>query len=293
MRISIIGSGIVGTSTGIGLSKLGNQVIFYDVDKDRIQSLINSRRRATNQIEEAVGQSDVSFIAVPTPFDGKQMDLSYIRSAVSAVATCLVKKDLYHLVVVKSTVLPNTTQNFIIPQIERISEKKVGSQIGVCVNPEFLTEINDTWTHNTDFSKDFFTEDRVVIGEFDDKSGVILEKVYRNLKVPIIHTDMKTAEMIKFACNCALASRISYWNEIFYICALLSIDSSLVSDVAAMDKRIGKYGTVHGKAFGGKCLPKDLQSLIEFSKRLGHEPLLLKAVLEINERIKDERGVRE
>ena len=99
MRISIIGSGIVGTSTGIGLSKLGNQVIFYDVDKDRIQSLINSRRRATNQIEEAVGQSDVSFIAVPTPFDGKQMDLSYIRSAVSAVAACLVKKDLYHLVV--------------------------------------------------------------------------------------------------------------------------------------------------------------------------------------------------
>ena len=293
MRVSIIGSGIVGTATGIGLAKLGNPVIFYDVDKDRVQSICNSNRRATFQIDEAVGQSDISFVSVPTPFDGKQMDVSYIKSAVATLAGSLAKKDQYHLVVVKSTVLPNTTQNVIIPLLEEVSGKKAGSQVGVCVNPEFLTEINQTWTDSTEFSRDFFTEDRIVIGEFDRKSGDLLEELYENSKIPIIRTNMRTAETIKLACNCALASRISYWNEIFYICQFLRVDSNLVASVAAMDKRIGKYGTVHGKAFGGKCLPKDLQAFVEFSKAIGHEPLLLKAVLEVNNRIKTERGVRE
>ena len=104
---------------------------------------------------------------------------------------------------------------------------------------------------------------------------------------------MTTAETIKFACNCALASRISYWNEVFYICQALGVDSSLVANVAGMDERIGKYGTIHGKAFGGKCLPKDLKALIRFSEGLGYDPRLLKAVEETNEKIRAEKGVRE
>jgi UDPglucose 6-dehydrogenase len=99
--------------------------------------------------------------------------------------------------------------------------------------------------------------------------------------------------MIKYASNCALATRISYWNEIFYVCRLLGIDSDVVAQAAAMDQRIGKYGTVHGKAFGGKCLPKDLAALIHFSKELGYDPPLLKAVETVNERIKADRGIRE
>jgi UDPglucose 6-dehydrogenase len=161
------------------------------------------------------------------------------------------------------------------------------------VNPEFLTEISHTWSNDDKFSRGFFKEDRIVIGEYSRKCGDILESIYHPLSIPIIRTDLTTAETIKLACNCALASRISYWNEISYICQILGVDSNLVANVAAMDERIGKYGTIHGKAFGGKCLPKDLKALIKFSEGLRHDPKLLKAVEETNERIKSEKGVRE
>jgi UDPglucose 6-dehydrogenase len=197
------------------------------------------------------------------------------------------------VVVVKSTVVPMTTEKIIIPLLEEHSGKKVGPDVGVCTNPEFLTEIHHSWTDDPSWARDFFTEERIVIGEFDKRSGDVIEALYKPLRVPIIRTDLKTAEMIKYAANCALASRISYWNEIYYICQKLGIDSDFVARVAAMDKRIGKYGTIHGKAFGGKCLPKDIEAFISFAEELGYEPKLLKAVVEINERIKADRGVRE
>jgi UDPglucose 6-dehydrogenase len=203
------------------------------------------------------------------------------------------EKSDYHIVVVKSTVVPTTTEKVIIPLLEKNSEKKVGKAIGVCVNPEFLTEIHRSWTEETPFVRDFFSEERIVIGEFDQRSGDILQALYEPLEKPIIRTNLITAEMIKYASNCALASRISYWNEIFYICQRLGVDSNLVASVVGMDKRIGKYGTIHGKAFGGKCLPKDLKAFIGFAEELGYEPKLLKAVEEVNERIKKDRGVRE
>lgn len=293
VRISILGSGTVGTAVGSGLLELDNRVIFYDIKKKRVQTLKSMNFVATSRIEDAVASSEISFICVPTPVTDRGMDLSSVKSVVENLAQCLREKNDYHLVVVKSTVLPGTTGKIVIPLLEKISGKKVGEKIGVCVNPEFLTEIHRTWTNNYKFSRSFFDEDRIVIGEFDKRSGDILETLYRPLNIPIIRTDLRTAEMIKLACNCALASRISYWNEIFYICQKLEIDSNMVASTAAMDERIGKYGTVHGKAFGGKCLPKDLRALIRFSESLGYEPKLLKAVEEINEKIKAERGVRE
>lgn len=293
MNVSIIGSGIVGTATGTGLVKLGHKVIFYDIDKERVQNMRHSNWNSTFRIDEALSQSNISFVTVPTPFDGKKMNLKYIKSAITSIAKCLAKKNTYHLIVVKSTVLPNTTQKVIIPLLEKVSGKKVGTQIGICVNPEFLTEINQTWTENSEFSRGFFSEDRIVIGEYDQQSGELLKELYTGLNIPIIRTNIITAEMIKLSCNCALANRISYWNEIFHICQILSIDSNLVASTAAMDKRIGKYGTIHGKAFGGKCLPKDLQALIRFSMQIGYDPHLLKAVLKVNDQTKKEHGVRE
>ena len=284
---------MVGTATGNGLSKLGHQVIFYDVDKNRIRLLKASNKNVTSKIDEAIGKSEISYICVPTPFEGNRMNLDCIKSAVVDLAKSLTKRKGYHLVVVKSTILPKTSEETIVPLLEEVSEKKVGVDIGFCVNPEFLTEISKTWTSSQKFSKDFQTEDRIVIGEFDTKSGDLLAGLYEYSKIPIIRTDMRTAEMIKFASNCALSTRISYWNEIYYMCQLLKIDSNLVAEVSAMDARIGKYGTVHGKAFGGKCLPKDLQALIKFSQLAGYEPLLLKAVLEINDKIRSEKGARE
>lgn len=292
-RISILGSGTVGTIVGRGLKELGNEVIFFDIDGARVRQLQNLGLDATTDLDHAVQSSEISFLCVPTPAKDGKIDLSYLESAAENLATSLRDRQGYHLVVVKSTVVPTTTENVLIPILRMRSGKEVGSEIGVCVNPEFLTEIHRSWTDETSFVRDFFSEEKIVIGEFDRRSGDTLQALYEPLKVPIIKTDLRTAEMIKYASNCALASRISYWNEIFYICQRLGIDSNLVASVVGMDKRIGKYGTIHGKAFGGKCLPKDLEAFIGFAEELGYEPELLKAVKEINDRIKLERGVRE
>jgi len=289
-RISIIGSGFVGQVIGKGFLRLRNRVIFYDiVDKD----LPNF----TKDINYAIEHSDISFICVPTPTTPEGIDLSYIKEATMNIAIVLSRKHGYHLVVVKSTVVPGTTEKVVIPILEEYSGKSVREgEIGVCMNPEFLTEIERSWTDEIDYEiiykKDFFTEDRIVIGEYDKKSGYILAEVYKPLNKPIFRTDLKTAEMIKYASNCMLATKISYWNEIFLICKDLGIDSQIVANIVGLDPRIGKYGTVHGKAFGGKCLPKDLRAFIAFAERY-REVKLLKAVDEINEEMRERYGVRE
>lgn len=292
-KISILGSGVVGGIIGRGLRDLGNEVIFYDVDEEKIRGLQDSGLPATTNLARAIGQTDFSFLCVPTPTKDRKIDLSHIESVARDLGSSLKSKEEYHIVVVKSTVVPTTTQKVIIPLLEKNSGKRAGPDMGICVNPEFLTEIHSSWSDEDSFARDFFTEERIVIGELDERSGDALQALYKPLRIPIIRTDLKTAEMIKYACNCALASRISYWNEIYFICRKLQIDSNLVARVAAMDKRIGEYGTVHGKAFGGKCLPKDLEAFIALSEELGHEPKLLKAVQDINKEIGAEKGVRE
>ena len=156
-----------------------------------------------------------------------------------------------------------------------------------------MTEIHKSWTTNKSFFRGFSNEPVVVIGEFDKKSGGILESLYRPLKIPMVRTNLRTAEIIKYAFNCALAVKISYWNEMFYICNLLGIDSNIVAQTVGLDERIGKYGTVHGKAFGGRCLPKDLRAFIKSLGDLGYDPRLLKAAEEVNNQIKKDKGVRE
>lgn len=292
-RINIIGSGMVGGNVGRGFKELGNEVIFYDISEEKVQELRKLGFNATTDLGEAVRNSDISFLCVPTPTRDGKIDLKYIESATKDLATTLKEKGDYYTVVIKSTVVPGTTEKVVIPTLEKYSTKKVGQEIGACMNPEFLTEIHSSWAKDSSFARGFFSEERVVIGEFDKRSGNVVESLYKPLKVPIIRTNPKTAEMIKYACNCALASRISYWNEIYYICQRLGIDSDLVASVAAMDGRIGKYGTIHGKAFGGKCLPKDLEAFIGLADELDYEPKLLKAVDEINKRIGADRGVRE
>ena len=293
MKVSIIGSGVVGTIIGKGLAKIGNDVVFYDISEKRIEEIKNDGFKATRNISEAIKSTDISFLCVPTPSINGKIDLTSIKSATTELGKALREKDSYHLIVVKSTVVPGTTENLIRQIIEEVSGKVCGKDFGLCMDPEFLTEIHKSWTDDPSLERNFFTEDRIVIGEFDKKSGNILEQLYKPLGIPIFRTDLKTAELIKYACNCCLASRISYWNEIFYICQKLGIDSNFVAKVAAMDKRIGKYGTVHGLAFGGKCLPKDLQAFISFTESLGYNPELLKAVENVNEKIKKDKGIRE
>lgn len=289
-KISIIGSGVVGIVVGEGFMQLGHGMIYYDLNEKRVKELKEKyEAKATADLEYAVKTTSISFICVPTPYNNG-FDSSYITSVMNEIGKALKSKEEYHLIVIKSTVPPTTTEKIVIPILKKY--KKVDKEIGICMNPEFLTEIANTWTKDKGYKKDFFTEDRIVIGEHDKKSGDVLEKLYTPLNKPIFRTDLRTAEMIKYASNCMLAAKISYWNEIFLICSELGINSQSVADIVALDPRIGKYGTVHGKAFGGKCLPKDLKTLIYFAEKY-HKTKLLKAVDEINDEIKKKYGVRE
>lgn len=283
-KISIIGSGWVGTAIGKGFTEMGYEAIFYDIVDKNLPNF-------TKDINYAIENSDVSFICVPTPTTTDGIDLSYVKEASKNIGKALANKDDYHLVVVKSTVVPTTTEKVVISLLEKYSGKKVGD-FGVCMNPEFLTEISESWSKDEGTKKDFFTEDRIVIGECDKKSGDVLEELYEPLNKPIFRTDLRTAETIKYASNCMLATKISYWNEISLICKELGIDSQIIADVVGLDPRIGKYGTVHGKAFGGKCLPKDLKAFVSFAEE-HHKAKLLEAVDGINEEMRKKYGVRE
>lgn len=297
MRVSasvgILGSGTVGSTVGKGLLKLHNRVIFYDINEEKVKELRRGDLDATCDLAYVIENSQIAFVCVPTPVENGKIDLTHIEAITRGLAECLAKTSCYRLVVIKSTVVPTTTEKAIVPMLEKYSGKKMGAEIGLCVNPEFMTEIHGSWTDSNSFARGFFNEPAIVIGEFDKKSGDLLQCVYERLRIPIVRTNPRTAEMVKYAFNCALATRISYWNEIFYACKLLDIDSNIVARVAAMDQRIGKYGTIHGKGFGGKCLPKDLRALLGFLDHLGYDAKLLKAVEEINKKISTERGVRE
>ena len=284
-RIAVIGCGWVGTNVGMGFKSMGHDVVFYDIAHKNLPNF-------TNSMQQAIDASDVCFICVPTPTKKGGIDLSHVKDVSIKIGRALKNRVGYYVVSVKSTVLPGTTENVVIPILMKASKKKVGADFGVCVNPEFMTEIEHTWTDERGYKKDFFTEDRIVIGEYDKKSGDFLEKLYRPLNKPIFRVDLKTAEMVKYAANCMLATKISFWNEIFLISMELGINSHVVAEIVSLDPRIGRYGTVHGKAFGGKCLPKDLKAFIRFVKKY-RKPKILKAVDEINEEMKEKFGVRE
>lgn len=282
MKISIIGTGVVGKQVGEGLSKTGHTVVFYDVVKKELPGF-------TLDLKETIQSTEVSFICVPTPSKSNGIDPKILIKVIKKIGRLLQEKNKYHLIVIKSTIVPTTTERVVIPTLQKYLKNEM---FGVCFNPEFLTEIADSWTGNLLMSRDFFSEDRIVIGESDKKAGDILESVYSSLSIPIYRMNLKTAEMIKYASNCMLATKISYWNEIFLISEKIGVDSTVVSDIVCKDSRIGFYGNKHKKAFGGKCLPKDLHAFIRFAKK-HHKPELLESVENINNFIRQNYGVRE
>ncbi len=251
----------------------------------------NNGFNATVEIEE-LSECRYLFIAVPTPTDyqGNQI-LDYIINASCVLAKTLEKSKRGHIVILKSTILPGTTEKVVIPIFKKLRNS---NRIGIIYSPEFLTEIHSTWIDDDRYSITPENEHRLVMGEGDNKKwgDEILDELYSDITVPVIRTDYKTAEMIKYASNNALAARISYWNEIFLVCKELGIDSNIVAQAVALDPRIGKYGTVHGKAFGGKCLPKDLTAFIRFAEEYRNVPLH-RAVKKVNDEMKEKYGVRE
>lgn len=282
-KIGVIGSGFVGETIGKGFMSLGHEVTFYDVVEKKLPNF-------SKDINSVVQNSDISFVCVPTPTVESKIDLHYIQETTEKIGSALALRQDYHVVVIKSTVVPTTTENIVIPILKKY--KKIGKEVGICMNPEFVTQNIYNWIDDEQYTRNFHNEDRIVIGEYDKKSGDTLEELYKPLNKPIFRTDLTTAEMIKYASNCMLTTKTSYWNEIFLICQKLNLDSQKIADIVSMDARIGKYGSIHGKAFGGACLPKDLKAFISLAEQY-HEVRLLKAVDEINEAMKKNYGVRD
>ncbi|MEM2211635.1 MAG: nucleotide sugar dehydrogenase [Nitrososphaerales archaeon] len=284
MKIAIIGSGTVGQATGIGFLHYHNDVTFCDVDEEVLLEL-KAKGYNTESISKAVIDSDVIFVCVPTPTVNGMMNDKYINSAITDIALSLRKDSGYKVIAIRSTVVPFFTRNKVIPLLEECSKLTVGKDFGVCHNPEFLRKASAL--------EDFLNPWRIVIGEYDKRSGDILSKLYSVFGKPIFRTTLETSEMIKYVANAFLATKISFFNEVFMICKELNIDHKLVSKVVSLDPRIGEYGIHGGRPFKGGCLPKDLEAFIHFVKERGINPIILNATLQVNremERAEFEEG---
>jgi len=297
MNISIFGLGYVGCVSAACLANEGYKIIGVDINQEKI-SMINqgkspiiekdidnliktaiskNKLMATTDHFKAVMETEVSLICVGTPSDiNGKLNLNYIKRCIKNIARALKEKKDYHVIVIRSTVLPGTTENIIIKEIEKYSKKKVGNDFGVVMNPEFLREGSSVY----DFYNPLFT----IIGEYDKKSGEIVEKLYNFLSAPVIHTDIKTAEMLKYACNAFHALKITFANEIGNLCKKLKIDSHKVMEIFCMDTKLNISSAYlkPGFAFGGSCLPKDLKALTYKAKELDIEVPVLKSILESN-----------
>lgn len=299
--ISVLGAGYVGLCTAVGFASKGFTVIASEVDEvkadkisrgippfhepgleEKLKASIESGnlKCLVNQTEKAVLETDLTFVTVGTPSkpDGS-IDLGYVESAAKEVGDALIQKESYHLTVVKSTVIPGTTQNVVKSLIEKESSKKCGAQFGLCMNPEFLRQ--GSAFHDT------VNADRLVIGSYDKRSGDMLENLYRdfyaNSMPPTIRTTLSTAELIKYASNAMLATKISFINTIANICEKIpGADVKVVASAMGLDKRIGPLFLDAGLGYGGSCFPKDVKALIACAKSLGSDAELLDSVENVN-----------
>ena len=281
--------------TGACLADLGHQIVFVGRDQKKLdlinsgkspifeqgldQLLQNNQERITTTIDisDAIRKTDLTFICVGTPskIDGS-IDLQQINDVSIAIGKCLGSDEKYHIIIVKSTVFPGTTESLVIPILEKESGKKAFVDFGIGSNPEFLKEGTAV--------EDFFHTDRIVIGANDQKTREILEKVYQPLKVPLYITNIRTSEMIKYASNAFLATKISFANEIGNLCKKMGIDSYDVFRGVGMDSRISPHFFRSGIGFGGSCFPKDVRALISGAKKIGIDLSILESALTVNER---------
>ena len=308
MRISVIGTGYVGLVSGACFAETGHDCTCVDVDASKVERInrgeppihengleallkrhVGTRLRATTDLRAAVLDSDITFIAVGTPFDGKLIDLSFIREAARQIGVALRDKAGYHVVVVKSTVVPGTTDEVVLSELEKASGKHAGADFGVGMNPEFLTEgvaIDD-----------FMRPDRIVLGGIDARTIDTQRQIYASFaETPTLATNNKTAEMIKYTSNSVLATMISFSNEIGNLCSTLGgVD---VADVM-QGVHMARYFTTllpsgervkapissflwAGCGYGGSCLPKDTKALSAHGATHGLAMPLLDAVIQTN-----------
>jgi UDPglucose 6-dehydrogenase len=308
MIVTIVGTGYVGLVTGACLASRGHQVRCVDVSDERIE-LIRSGKApfyepgledllhqcqaagtlsVTADLAAAIQGSEISLIAVGTPADGEQPDLSYLKTAAGQIGANLKNAAAYHVVAVKSTVAPGTTRDAVRMLVEEKSGRKAG-QFGLCMNPEFLREGSAV--------EDFMNPDRVVIGELDAQSGRVMEALYDSFECEKLHVSLEEAELTKYASNSLLATMISFANELAALCEVTpEADVETVMDGLHLDHRLSPM--MNGKrvrpailtylragiGFGGSCLPKDVNALRSYARRHQVPVPLLDAVMATNTR---------
>ena len=308
MKVSVAGTGYVGLVSGVCLAELGHDVVCVDIDKDKVEKInsaippiyedgleallkkntASGKLTAVTDLKCAVINSDITLIAVGTPFDGEKIDLTYIRSVSEEIGKAIAEKPSYHVVVVKSTVVPGTTDDVVLPIIEKASGKKLGIDFSVGMNPEFLKE--------GEAIVDFMDPDRIVYGASDDRGLTSIRALYDVFAdVTKLETDNRTAEMIKYTANSLLATMISFSNEVANLCAVSGVDVTQVTKGVHLDKRLSPIledGTritpgfttyiEAGCGFGGSCFPKDVKALVSYGEELGSSMQLLRSVVELN-----------
>jgi UDPglucose 6-dehydrogenase len=308
MRISVIGTGYVGLVSGACLADAGHDVICVDKDRSKVETInaarptiherglpeilartVGRRLRATTDLVSAVRDTDLTFIAVGTPAADGRIDLGQVRAVSAELGAAIGAKRGYHVIVVKSTVVPGTTDGVVRETLEQASGLRAGADFGLGMNPEFLTEGQAV--------QDFTAPDRIVIGGIDERTRQVLADVYAPFgAAPRIETNNVTAEFIKYASNAVLATMISFSNEIARLC-------TAVGDVDVVDVMKGVHESTYfttrdtapspvraritsflgaGCGFGGSCLPKDVTALVGQGAALGVDMPVLSAVLGIN-----------
>lgn len=305
MRVSVFGLGYVGTVSAASLAQSGHEAIGVDPNPTKV-NLINEgatpvieedldalvkanvsagRLRATVDEREAIDNSELSMVCVGTP--GKRngsLDLQYVERVCQQIGAVLADRADFHVVVIRSTILPGTMRRVVIPTLESVSGKRAGEDFGVCNNPEFMRE--GTAIH------DYHNPPKTVIGATDAKSGDMLASLYEGLDAPLVHTDIEIAEMVKYVDNAWHALKVGFANEIGNIAKELSIDSHRVMDIFCQDTKLNlsPYYLKPGFAFGGSCLPKDLRALTYAARSMDLNLPILYSVIESN-RKQIERGL--
>jgi UDPglucose 6-dehydrogenase len=289
IRLGIVGSGVVGTATGTGFIDKGFDVTFIDTDKNRVETLKQQGRKAFLPEEVNPADIDVFFVSVPTYTETYPNGLNYIRQSARTMGKWIAAKTEYTLVVLRSTIVPGTTEDLVIPIIEEVSGKKSGVDFDVCFNPEYLREISAV--------NDFKNPWVITIGTNNLRSQTILERVYSWAKCPVHRLSIKEAEMQKFVHNLCNANKISFFNEMRYVCDLLGLNSDKIFATVIESAECmwnPRYGTANLGPFNGACLPKDTSALLNFAReRLDTDLKLLKAVIEVNNDLKQRTEIRD
>lgn len=299
MRISVFGLGYVGCVSAACMARDGHHVVGLDVDQHKLELIGSGRapvvepglddivaaavKNGTLQVtcdsHAAILDTDVSMICVGTPSSKNgSLDLTQMENACRDIGHGLAGKSGYHVVVVRSTVLPGTTEERLIPILEQRSGRRAGTDFGVCVNPEFLREGSSI--------EDFYRPALVLVGEVDERSGKVVEELYAGIQAPVTHTTLSTAEMVKYANNAFHALKIVFANEMGVFCKAHGVDGRKVMEILCQDTKLSISPAYlrPGFAYGGSCLPKDLRALTYRAKERDLESPVLRATIASNER---------